>query len=375
MFAATCQDMREVCYKVVFGDAEAKKAAPETIPKGLEKFLRVLEGLIAKPGFVQGLGFPTVADMVLLNFAEANGPFQDAVELAGFSWQDKYPKIKATVELVKEVPSVRSYLDNSSTIKVQLGPAFIAGLVGKSVGHFLSFGLFRGVSFDRGTEPPPAGPLRPQSPVLPEQPELIYFSIAGRGELARLICAAGGVDLKMTDAPSDYAATVGMFGSLPVLKHGTMTIAQSGAIESYLASLAPKFWDLTPQQHAYNDFFAATKEDILAGCAAVVFGDDEAKGKAPEKVPELLDKYLTVLEGLVPDSGFIQGLEIPTTADLVLLNVTEAVMPFKAAIDLAGGYDWQTKFPKINANVIRTKEAPGVKEYLLTSTSMSAKPS
>ena len=52
----------------------------------------------------------------------------------------------------------------------------------------------------------------------------------------------------------------------------------------------------------------------------------------------------------------------PTVADLALLNITEAYMPFGKAIELAGGYDWQSKFPKMKGNIERTKAAAGVKE-------------
>lgn len=387
MFAATLEDMRGGCYKVTFGSPEAKKAACETIPIHLDKFLPVIERLTPADGFVQGKDFPTVADMVLLNFAEAAGPFQDSIELAGnYDWAVLFPKIKANVTRTKCFKAVAQYLRKTKSLKAKINKCFIASLVAKSVGNTLTAGVFRGFSLNRGAQPPPAGPPRSAIPFVAEAPELIYFPFAGRGELARLICAAGGVQLQNTPAPSDFKTSVGLFGSLPILTHGGMTICQSGAIESYLALIAPKFRELTPQQRAYDDFFAATKEDILASMMPLVIGDGAKmssgrqsiadvltpQNTAPETVPKVLEKFLTVIEALVPSSGFVQGLAFPTTADLVLLLVTEAEMPFKAAIDLAGGYDWQSKFPNIKANIDRTKQAPGVKEYLSTSTSMSA---
>merc|ERR1712139_375714 len=95
---------------------------------------------------------------------------------------------------------------------------------------------------------------------------------------------------------------VGIFGSLPLLKHGSLAISQSGAIETYLATIAPKFKDLTPQQRAYDDMFAATKEDVLVDLAKIVSGGEELKKSASQEVPKTLDKFFSVLDQLTPAS-------------------------------------------------------------------------
>ena len=58
------------------------------------------------------------------------------------------------------------------------------------------------------------------------QPEMLYFPIAGRGELCRLICVAGDLEIKETFPGVDYKSKVGFFGSLPVLKHGDFSMCQ-----------------------------------------------------------------------------------------------------------------------------------------------------
>jgi hypothetical protein len=203
---------------------------------------------------------------------------------------------------------------------------------------------------------------------------MFYFPLAGRGELSRLIAAAGNLTIIDTFPGNDYKAKVGLFGSMPTLKHGDLNIAQTSAIETYLASIAPLYKDLTPKQRAIDDMFIHTKEDILVPCAAIVFGDDETKAKAAETLTAAFRKFLGPLEKtVVPDSGFINGCKFPTAADLVLVNVQEATFPIGKACE-CGKLDCKEilakEFPKIAALVGRTMAVPKVKSYLASSKSM-----
>lgn len=204
-------------------------------------------------------------------------------------------------------------------------------------------------------------------------PHMIYFPVAGRGELAKLIAAAGGLELKVTIDPEERKKYVkAEFGSpsgLPLLEHNGLKISQSAAIETYLASIAPKFAALTPAQVATDRMFAHIKEDVLLGCAKIVFGGALVKD-GPTEVPKHVDKWFPVVESLVPAKGFVLGLEYPTVADLAVLNMGKGYMPFGATYK-HGKYDYTLKYPKIAGLVERTAAAPGVKEYLATSTSMS----
>merc|ERR1712070_314863 len=109
----------------------------------------------------------------------------------------------------------------------------------------------------------------------------------------------------------------------------------------------------------------ATKEDLLAFAAKCVLGDDEAaKTKAQAQLENVYDKFFTPLEKLCPAEGYFNGLEFPTAADLAFLVATEAPMPSLKAIELAGGFDYTVKHPKIGALVKPTREASHVVEYL-----------
>lgn len=198
----------------------------------------------------------------------------------------------------------------------------------------------------------------------------MYFPIAGRGELTRLTAVAGGLGMLTESFPGmdKYKAEAGFFGSVPVLEHGGLKLCQSLAIQSYINSIAPKFAGLTPQQKAVDAMFAATLEDAIAGCAKVVFGDHSTADKA---VPAVFDNICSVLEGLVPDAGFIHGTDFPCQADLAVLTLLRAKMPFNRAIELMteAAYD-TSKWTKLTALAVRVEDFPAVSEYLAATTFM-----
>eukprot|EP00929_Paragymnodinium_shiwhaense_P095428 TRINITY_DN5655_c0_g1_i3.p1 TRINITY_DN5655_c0_g1~~TRINITY_DN5655_c0_g1_i3.p1 ORF type:complete len:237 (-),score=58.27 TRINITY_DN5655_c0_g1_i3:179-889(-) len=218
-----------------------------------------------------------------------------------------------------------------------------------------------------------------------EAPHLIYVPFSGRAELCRLIAAAGG--LKMTENSSNMAnfgtPTIAETGesktdymsttSLPLLKHGSLKISQTMAIETYLANLSPRYGGLSPQHKALDGMYQGIKEDICAGCVKAMFetkASDEAKAKTD--IIACFDKFLGLIEAKAPETNFIQGLGFPTVADLAVLDSTTGYMPFGAAAKFAS-YDFN-KWPKVKALCDRTKADEKVAEYLKSSPYPSANP-
>ena len=50
-----------------------------------------------------------------------------------------------------------------------------------------------------------------------------------------------------------------------------------------------------------------------------------------------MDKVLGILETFVPEEGFVNGMSAPTQADLAILVMTQAMVPFLATLQ---GYDF-----------------------------------
>ena len=202
-------------------------------------------------------------------------------------------------------------------------------------------------------------------------PKLFYFPIAARGELTRLVAAAGGLKLdNCTDkAEAGDLAEFGSPGSVPVLQHGEFKLSQSLAIENYISSIAPGFSDLTPLQRAKDLQFSAIKDDIMVELAKQLFGD-----KDPEQIQKALDKWFPVVEGMLPSDGFINGLSFPTMADLAVLLIVEGFMPYGAAYKIIGKPDYASSYARISALTARVKAVPAIATYLESSSTMKGNP-
>ena len=201
-------------------------------------------------------------------------------------------------------------------------------------------------------------------------PTLRYFPVAARGELTRLYAAVGGLDIVDSVDVTGYQNNT-LFGFLPALDHpeaGLSGLQESLAIERYVAAIAPNFSGLTPAQRAIDDMFACAKEDLM-----VVESCLENPSIARACVPNRMERYLSRLETLVPKAGFVNGLALPTGADLATLIIAKSGFPWGRAMLLAGYTDWPSRFPKVHALAERTARAPAVARYLATSTTFYAK--
>jgi len=206
-------------------------------------------------------------------------------------------------------------------------------------------------------------------------PTLNYFSICGRGELCRLICAAGElefVDKAWAPAFEDggwrqgYQAIGekhGFPGTMPILEHGDVNLFQHNAIESYLAGIAPKYKDLTAAQSATDLMFQLIKADLNGATESLLF---EKIG--PDDLVPIVDKTFGIVEGLLPESGFVNGLDLPTVADLAVLVMSQGCMPFQGASQVAGCAIWDgKKYPKITRVAKETMAYGPVAEFLAKS--------
>jgi len=208
-------------------------------------------------------------------------------------------------------------------------------------------------------------PLPKQTKLQVSKPCLFYYPFAGRGELARLIAAAG--DLQMDEKMElKDASPFGSPGNWPCLEHASLRISQTFAIESYLARIAPAFKDLTVTQRAEDAMFCKFKEEMIAGYTAIdaiILADESQKAAEMDDIAALGDKWFPVIEGRLPADGFINGLAFPTAADLAVLNIATGFIPFGLAY-LMGKYDARAKFPKFASHAKRVAAFPAIKAYL-----------
>jgi len=214
------------------------------------------------------------------------------------------------------------------------------------------------------------------SSVPAESPVLYYMPIAARGEVARLVAHVGGLNLVFATECSDaLKKEAGSPSSLPILVHGALKISQSHAIVAYLMRIAPLYRSLTPAQHAKDVQINAIFDDVMSGLAKVLF-DPRMKSDpsfAGPAITEHADKWMAVIEGILPAAGFINGLPYPTAADFAMLVMIEGQTPFAGSWKLAN-YDPFKDAPKLKALVERTSTYPDVKQFLSTSETLKGNP-
>ena len=132
------------------------------------------------------------------------------------------------------------------------------------------------------------------------QPELIYFGAPGRASLTRLAFAAGGIEYKDTrvSGPDELkelkanteSLPATLSGSLPVLEHNGLKLAQSLALAQYASDLGlTSRLGTDPAEIARNRatdlFVAQTHEDMKSGLYGVYFSDAETKEAKSKALP------------------------------------------------------------------------------------------
>lgn len=217
-------------------------------------------------------------------------------------------------------------------------------------------------------------------PAMQGKPVLHYFDVNGRGELSKLIAAVGGLEIEVVEYPfqangasaadklkagkmesehTKAATAMGMDGcGLPIVVHGDLKIYQSFACQNYFASIGPNYPKLTPQQKAVDDMFQGALEDCMGLAAGVVLS-----GGDPALVPKIMEKVLSHLTKYIPDDGFVHGKGTPSIADLSILVLTQALIPFGATLG-EGAAECYGKFPGAVALGERAAAFPAVAKWL-----------
>merc|ERR1712046_105755 len=223
---------------------------------------------------------------------------------------------------------------------------------------------------------------KPPASEMASKPTLHYFDVSGRGELSKLIAAVGGVEIdvveypfeangasvadklkagKMESAHTKAATEMGMDGcGLPIVVHGDLKFNQSAAVQDYFVGLGQQknYPKVTPQQKAVDDMFEGALEDMMGLAAGVILSGGDAAN-----VPVYMAKTLTHLSKYIKGDGFVHGHPAPSKADLVILILTQALIPFGATLG-EGAAECYGKFPEAVALGERAAAFPAVATWL-----------
>jgi len=194
------------------------------------------------------------------------------------------------------------------------------------------------------------------------KPTLIYFNVAGRAEVSRLILAEAGVDYHFDSFPgSEWASKKATLGSLLpfhqvpfYLEPSGFGIPQSGAIERYLSrkhGLAGG-----DQEMAYVDAIVEGVNDVLNHYRTATRHpiESEKEEKKSQFFSEILPIWLKRFEVLIENKEYFVGNRV-SYADLSFFSFVHNQL---------GGVGSVGEYPGLLALVKRVQERPNIKKYL-----------
>jgi len=197
--------------------------------------------------------------------------------------------------------------------------------------------------------------------------KLTYFDGPGRGELARLVFAAGATEFEDVRIPmADWGAKKADpehivhkgFGQMPILEGDEgLVVPQSAAIANYLGDVLLDAGSLTPLQRARSNALIAFHADQQKAMYGALFGSDEAKEKGKADFLAGVEKQLKYLENNLPESGFTGGSKV-TVGDLAIFDLATSPFPGYGAFKVD-----TSAFPRFTALIAAVGELPGIKAY------------
>ncbi|XP_064610336.1 hematopoietic prostaglandin D synthase-like [Liolophura sinensis] len=207
------------------------------------------------------------------------------------------------------------------------------------------------------------------------QYKLTYFDGRGRAEVTRLLFAVAGVNFQdnrigvsIPPQPSQLPIWLDMkpntpFGQLPLLEFDGKLIAQSHAIERYLAREFGLYGEGNYEM-ALTDMWIDSFEELISPIIQYNFGPGGDTEKAEQKKKYLETTLPTYFKKLETDlgnnsSGYLVGKGL-TVGDLYVLKHNEWVM-------VSFGEEGQMavkKYPNVQAHIKRISALPKVAAWL-----------
>ncbi|VDN05715.1 unnamed protein product [Thelazia callipaeda] len=192
--------------------------------------------------------------------------------------------------------------------------------------------------------------------------KLTYFNVRGRAEVIRLLFALANVsydDNRITRQEWTSLKPKMPYGQVPVLEENGKLLAQSHAIERYLARnfgfMGSNAWE------------AAKIEELMIGTEGLwekllkwAHGSNETEKE--ELLTELekdeISSFLTRYEGFLTSSSssYLVGKKI-SLADLTLFNVIKTFVEYLPA-------DYLKQYPKLNKFMTKIGSNPQIKKWI-----------
>jgi len=204
--------------------------------------------------------------------------------------------------------------------------------------------------------------------------KFVYFDAQAKGELTRLLLAAGNIDYEdfrvgFADWPGEIKATT-PFGQMPVLYWDGEELAQSMAIARFVARKVGLAGN-SDLEFCQADMIACHYEDIWTKLPKMKFAksQEEREELAKDFLNEFIPKFLSPLEAILAKrgNGWFAGNNV-TFADLAIMCALDWLqepleMSFKDMNNVAERKKILDDFPLVKANYQKTNEVPFVVEW------------
>jgi len=204
--------------------------------------------------------------------------------------------------------------------------------------------------------------------------KFVYFDAQAKGELTRLLLAAGNIDYEdfrvgFSDWPGEIKATT-PFGQMPVLYWDGEELAQSMAIARFVARKVGLAGN-SDLEFCQADMIACHYEDIWTKLPKMKFAksQEEREELAKDFLNEFIPKFLSPLEAILAKrgNGWFAGNNV-TFADLAIMCALDWLqepleMSFKDMNNVAERKKILDDFPLVKANYQKTNEVPFVVEW------------
>ena len=203
--------------------------------------------------------------------------------------------------------------------------------------------------------------------------KLVYFDIQAKGEIIRLLLAAGNIDyedkrVSFEEWPAMKPTTT--FGQMPMLYWDGEELAQSMAMTRFVArkvGLAGK----SDMEFVQADMIACHYEDIWTKLPKMKFAktQEEREELAKDFLTEFLPKWLQPMENILEKrgNGWFAGSSA-TYADLIIMCALDFIqepleMSFKDMDNHAERCKILDSYPLLKANYQKTNALPFVAEW------------
>jgi len=190
-----------------------------------------------------------------------------------------------------------------------------------------------------------------------------YFDGRGRGEFARLLLAEANIryeDIRVTHQETwPQLKPLTPYGQLPILDIGDVRIAQSAAIDMYIARIG-NLYGKTPLEAARMDMIMEGLKDLAENFFKTQSANaDEKKAKVGDFVNTEFPKQATIFTNLLKQNaegkGYFVGDNV-SVADIAFFRVMEILE--------AGQPDILKDAPLLKALADRVAARPNIAAYL-----------